>query len=237
MPRFFVDAILGDTVFLDGENGRHLTKSLRMRPGETVTLCDGRGTDYLCVIEETGDSAASLRVLEKAANRSEPDIRVTLYQGIPKSDKMDLIIQKAVELGCTRIVPTKTEFCISDIRGKEEKKRERWQKIALEAAKQSGRGIIPQILPPQSFGEAVASAPGTKILFYEGGGAPVGELLGESREYSIFIGPEGGLSEKEVSLAAEKGAKAATLGPRILRTETAPLAALSLLMYLTGNMT
>jgi 16S rRNA (uracil1498-N3)-methyltransferase len=238
MPRFFVESVPGDTFLLTGEDGRHLVKSLRMRPGEAVTLCDGQGSDYRCVILETGDASATLQVVEREENRSEPDILVTLYQGIPKSDKMDLIIQKAVELGCSRIVPTRTAFCVSDIRGKEEKKRERWQKIALEAAKQSGRGIVPQVLSPLSFREALAAAGGTKILCYEGGGAPMGQLIGAGteREFSLFIGPEGGLSREELALALESGAKAATLGPRILRTETAPLAALTLLFYLTGNM-
>lgn len=236
MPRFFVDSLEGEAFTLEGENGRHLVKSLRMRPGETVTLCDGMGRDCLCVIEAVSDSGAELRAVKKMRNPSEPGIQVTLYQGVPKSDKMDLIVQKAVELGCARVVPTITAHCVSDIRGKEEKKRERWQKIALEAAKQSGRGVVPQVLPPQSFQEAVQSAPGRKLLFYEGGGASLGGLLTEEREFSLFVGPEGGFSEDEVALARREGAAAATLGPRILRTETAPLAALSILMYLTGNM-
>lgn len=240
MPRFFIEKALEGNGILDGENGRHAVKSLRIRVGEKLTLCDGMGFDYDCrVTAITGDSL-ELLVEEKRANRTEPDISVRLYQGLPKSDKMELIVQKAVELGCCSIVPVETEFCISKLRGRaeKEKKTERWQKIALEAAKQSGRGIIPAVEEPIPFAEALKSVSGTGILLYEGGGEPLRRILkgGGMREISIFVGPEGGFSPAEAEAAKAHGVSVATLGPRILRTETAPLAAISAIMYETGNM-
>ena len=238
MPRFFIDKALEGKGILDGENGRHAVKSLRIRVGEKLTLCDGKGYDYECRVTAIAGDSLEFAVEEKRENRTEPNIRVRLYQGLPKSDKMELIIQKAVELGCGSIVPVETEFSISKLRDSKEKKTERWRKISLEAAKQSGRGIIPTVEEPIPFDEALKNLPGTGILLYEGGGEPLRRLLKdeEIREISVFVGPEGGFSHAEVEAAEARGVRAATLGPRILRTETAPLAAISAIMYETGNM-
>lgn len=237
MPRFFTATEPEGEFIIDGENGRHICRSLRMRPGEKLTLCDGMGFDYSCEIISAESSSVIVRVLEKTENLTEPKLKLSVFQGIPKGDKMELIIQKAVELGAGEIVPTITEHCISDISGKEQKKLERWNKIALEAAKQSGRGIIPKVLPPVKFSEAVKSFEGRKIFFYEGGGETLSEIVSpKDTKAAVFIGPEGGFSPAEVKLAEENGAIKATLGPRILRTETAAMTAAALVMYATGNM-
>ena len=208
-----------------------------MRIGESLTLCDGKGTDAKCEITGTDDAGATVRVISKAKSRGEATICVNLFQSLPKSDKMDLIVQKATELGCVRITPVCSRNCVANIKGKENKKCERWQKIVLEAAKQSGRGMIPTVEEAMSFSEAVKTAPGTKIIFYEGGGHRIDEILGDNpAEISLFIGPEGGFDLSEIELAKNNNVSVATLGPRILRTETAPIAALSIIMYATGNM-
>ena len=222
MPRFFTSAVQFDeaasvgSAVIDGEDGRHIARSLRMHTGDALTLSDGAGTDYTGEIESiTGDTVM-----------------------VPKADKLELITQKAVELGVTKIVPVLTSRSVSRPDAKSvSKKQERLQRIALEAAKQSGRGIIPEIGKMTDLESALRTAPGKKILFYEGGGEALGTLVSpDEAEVSVFIGPEGGFDAAEVQLAKQYGATPATLGPRILRTETAPLAALSVLMYITGNM-
>lgn len=242
MPRFFTDALRFDEdikqAVIDGEDGRHISRSLRMRIGEALTVSDGSGYDYDGEIEEISGDVVTVRLLAQYKNQSEPTLRVTLYPGMPKGDKLELVVQKATEMGACGITPVLTDRSVSRPDAKSAaKKQDRLQRIALEAAKQSGRGAVPQVGTMTSFKEAVQNAKGTKILFYEGGGLPLSKCLptGET-EASIFIGPEGGFAPEEVEFAKENGVITATLGPRILRTETAPLAALSILMYITGNM-
>ena len=242
MPRFFTSAVQFDeaasvgSAVIDGEDGRHIARSLRMHTGDALTLSDGAGTDYTGEIESITGDTVMVRLTDKFKNRSEPTLRVTLYPGMPKADKLELITQKAVELGVTKIVPVLTSRSVSRPDAKSvSKKQERLQRIALEAAKQSGRGIIPEIGKMTDLESALKTAPGKKILFYEGGGEALGTLVSpDEAEVSVFIGPEGGFDAAEVQLAKQYGATPATLGPRILRTETAPLAALSVLMYING---
>ena len=242
MPRFFTDALRFDTevkqAVIDGEDGRHISRSLRMRIGEALTVSDGNGFDYDGEIEAISGDTVTVRLHTQYKNESEPTLRVTLYPGMPKGDKLELVVQKATEMGACGITPVLTDRSVSRPDAKSaKKKQERLQRIALEAAKQSGRGAVPQSGAMIGFKEAVRNAKGTKILFYEGGGLPLSKCLpaGEA-EVSVFIGPEGGFAPEEVEFAKENGVVTATLGPRILRTETAPLAALSILMYMTGNM-
>ena len=180
-----------------------------------------------------------LRVVEKKPCENEPDVFVTLYQALPKGDKMDYIVQKCVELGVGKIVPMLTERCVSRPDEKTlEKKRARWQKIALQAAMQSRRGTVPEVCSCVSFGEAVSlSAQNDKtVFFYELGGDSVKTILDEKpKTIGMFIGSEGGFSAQEAQQAIGSGAAAATLGKRILRAETAPLAGLSIIMYQTDN--
>lgn len=241
MPKFFVEQILGETIQLEGETAHHICRSLRMKGGEQLTLSDGRGTAYECVITAISNERVCLHVKEHHPDKSEPTIAVTLYQGVPKGDKMEDIIQKSVELGVTQIIPVLTVRCVSRPDTKSaQKKNSRYQKIALEAAKQSGRGIVPTVEPMMSFSQALSQGTQTlKILFYEGGGAPLSQLIPANEpltSVAIFVGPEGGFEPEEVAQFCATGGVTATLGNRILRTQTAPIAALSALMLLSGNL-
>lgn len=243
MPRFFLNFSGGDTAVITGQDAVHIRRALRMREGENLTICDGRGTDYFSEIIGFDDENVLLKVLYHTPTACEPTTAVTLYQGLPKSDKMEFIIQKAVELGVTSIAPVETARSVARIdkdEGKARKKAERWQKIADEAAGQCGRGILPKVESPMTFKQAVVhmqEEDTSVIAFYEGGGQPLDTLVGrESRKLAIVIGPEGGFEPSEIEMLKSKGARMATLGPRILRCETAPLAALAVIMALTGNM-
>lgn len=240
MPRFFIDFVPNGQAIISGADGKHIARSLRMKTGEPLTLCDGKGMDYACEIESVNGDEVLAHVLSSCRNISEPTVRVTVYQGLPKADKMDSIVQKSVETGATSIVPVMTARCVSKPDEKSiHKKTERWQKIAEEAAKQSGRGIIPQVQPLMSLKQAAQQAAknSSAILFYEGGGESLSKLISsESKDVSIFIGPEGGFELDEVELITALGGKTATLGTRILRTETAPIAALAAIMLASENM-
>lgn len=239
MPRFFIDTDPQTSAILGGEDGRHIARSLRMQPGEEVTLCNGRGLDFRCEITAISGDAVTVAVRETLPSRGEPALRVTVYQGLPKSDKMDFIAQKIVETGAAALVPTMTQRCVSRPDEKAAaKKRDRWQKIAEEAAKQCGRGRIPPVLPLTDFATAIrqAAQQGDVLLCYEGGGEPLRQLISpEQAQLSIFIGPEGGFSPEEVALAQQHGARMASLGARILRTETAPIVAMTAVLLLHGD--
>ena len=240
MPRFFINQVPEELVWITGEDARHIARSLRMKPGEKVILCDSLGTDYNGEIVSVAPQEVQIKVLSFCRTVAEPSAFVTLYQGLPKSDKMDSIVQKSVECGVGRIVPVQTARCVSRPDAKSiAKKQERWQKIAEEAAKQSGRGVIPEVAAMVDFKAAVkqAAQQGGILLFYEGGGEGIAHLVGpETKTISVFIGPEGGFEASEVAFAQQFSAKTATLGPRILRTETAPIAALAAIMLASGNM-
>ena len=177
MPRFFIEPFDGETACLAGEDAAHISRSLRLRPGEAVTLCDGAGTDYDGELLAVGETV-TVKILARRPNESEPRLRLTLYQAVPKGDKLETIIQKAVELGAAAIVPMLTERCVARPDGKAmAKKLPRYQKIALEAAKQCGRGIVPKVLPMVTLKEAAASLAGKSLLLYEGGGQRLCELV------------------------------------------------------------
>lgn len=239
MQKLFVDFEFEDKIVLDEEKSRHIAKSLRMRKGDMITVCNGNGTDYGCIIDEITKTTVTLSVCYKQASESEPSIKVSLYQGVPKGDKMEDIIQKCVELGIFSITPVLTKRSISRPDEKQAaKKQQRYAKIALEAAQQSGRGIVPEIHKMTSFKTAVSECEADLIiLFYEGGGKSLKSLIKDDiQSVAIFIGPEGGFEKEEVDAVIEKGGINATLGKRILRTQTAPVAALSAIMLLTDNM-
>lgn len=240
MPRFFVDMPPESEFFLGGEAGRHGAKVLRLRPGETVILCDGQGFDYPCrVAENTGDGLF-LAVTGREPSRSEPKTSVTICQCLPKSDKLETVVQKCVELGAVSLRPIESRYCVTRWDSKTTaKKLARLQKIALEAAMQSGRGIIPQILSPTGLRAALQAAvqEGEVLFFYEKATAGLKSgLSGSGSRLFLFVGPEGGFSEEEAALAESLGAKVLSLGSRILRTETAPIAALSAILYEKGDM-
>lgn len=239
MQKLFIDYIPNDKIILDGESARHIAKSLRMRVGDMLMVTAGNGVDYGCQIDEITKDTVTLKICYEQASKSEPTVEVTIYQGVPKSTKMEEIIQKCVEIGVTRIVPTLTNRCVSRPDEKSaQKKNARYQKIALEAAQQSGRGIVPEIAPMMTLKQAIAQDNAeTKIVFYEGGGEPLKNIIDENtKSVSIYIGSEGGFDKDEVDMIVNAGATKATLGPRILRTQTAPVTALSCIMLLTNNM-
>lgn len=241
MAWFFTDDILsGDKYIIEGENAKHIEKSLRMKCGEELTLCSPDGMQHNCVIENIAPSLVTVKIVESKLCKQEPDVSVTLFQALPKGDKMDYIIQKSVELGVSEIVPFISARCISRPDEKSlEKKTQRWQKIAKSAAEQSRRGIIPKVHKAVDFNTAaeMGSKSDCGIIFYECGGKRVSEIIkNNSKSIAVFIGSEGGFEEKEVEKIISTGGSAATLGKRILRAETAPLAAVSIIMYETGNM-
>lgn len=236
MPRFFTTQITDTTAVIEGEDARHISKSLRMRQGEELTVCDGSGYDYHGVIDGCDEEQVVIRIHRSEPSKGESVIGVTLYQAMPKGDKLDTIVQKAVELGAVEIVPVLTEFCVSRPKPEAfEKKRQRLNRIALEAAKQSGRGIIPQVAKLITFTETIKrmGKPQKGIMFYENTEQPLHSLLEEAglESLGVFIGSEGGFSPKEVAQAQEQGIAVASLGRRILRCETASACALSAISY------
>lgn len=239
MAWFFADRNFTDKYIVEGDDAQHIRKSLRMREGEELTLVSPDGTEHLCVIRSLSESVEVEEISAKATEQ-EPSVKVTLYQGLTKGDKMDFIVQKAVELGVTEIVPILTDRCISRPDEKSmNKKTLRFQKIALGAAQQSRRGIVPEVKPMLTLKEAAekAKSDDVSIVFYEGGGKTIASLLKDNpKSVSIFIGSEGGFEESEIEYLINAGAVNATLGKRILRAETAPLAALSAIMFYTDNM-
>ena len=239
MTRFFVspEELGSDNIQLVGENASH-AKVLRLKAGEQVLVCDGEGRECLCSVQ---DSNWNLEVLERRESVSEPGVQVSVYMAFPKADKLEHVIQKATELGVYEIVAFPSARCVSKPAEKSLKKKlERWQKIAASAAEQSGRGRIPQVVILPSFAEALKRGAQTDLpmMFYENEQATTLHMAlnsGEWKSAALLTGPEGGLEEKEVKQAMEAGWKVCTLGKRILRCETAPLCALSAVMYAAGE--
>lgn len=244
MYHFYTDSSsIGEKqIVLTGEDVNHIKNVLRMREGEKLVVCDGEGMEYLCSIGGFTGKEVVADIIESRASESELPLRMVLFQGLPKKDKMELIIQKAVELGVAEIVPVLTKRVIVKLEDekKELKKTERWQAIAESAAKQSGRGIIPKILRPMSYKDALkyASELDMNIIPYENAegmdrSRELVKLAKDKKSLGIFIGPEGGFEPSEIEQAEAQGVETMTLGRRILRTETAGLAILSVIMFET----
>ena len=231
MPRFFVTDTVTDRVTLEGQDALHLARSLRVKPGELITVCDSAGTDHLCCVESVSDTAVTAAVTQSRPSTSETPHPVTLYVALSKGDKLESVIQKGVEMGAAAFVPVLTARCISRPDAKSmAKKRERWNKIARAAAEQSGRGIIPEVEELMDLKSAVRrmAADDLPILFYENATIPLGQALQNIQgPVSLLTGPEGGFEPAEVEYAKGQGIHICSLGPRILRCETAPLAALA----------
>ena len=242
MARFFVEPreLRGDTLVLIGENAQH-AKVLRLKAGEEVLVCDGEGRECVCTVAEVNPGEITLNVAESRDSVTEAAVKVSVYMAFPKADKLEHVIQKATELGAYEIVAFPSGRCISKPDDKSLKKKlERWQKIAASAAEQSGRGRIPQVITLPSFAAALerAAQADKALMFYENEHATTLKMALESgsfRSVSLLTGPEGGLEEKEVAQAREAGLQVCTLGSRILRCETAPLCALSAVMYAAGE--
>lgn len=240
MPRFFIDGEAKGEYLLTGEEGRHASRVLRLRPGEELILCNENGREYICRVIKGEEAGLWVQVENERESLSEPKTKVTVCQCLPKGDKLEAVTQKAVELGAVEVWPLLSSRCVSrpDVKSGD-KKVARLQRIALEAAKQSGRGAVPRVLPIASLREGLerASREGDILFFYEAGEAGLKEALKKTGDrLFVFIGPEGGFSKEEAELAASLGAAPLTLGRRILRTETAPIAALAAIFYERGDM-
>lgn len=250
MARFFVapDKIQDTEVIISGEDVKHITKVLRLGPGDNITVLDGVGNEYLVKIRALAAGLVQGQILQRSLATSEAPIRVTLIQGLPKGEKMELIIQKAVELGVYRIAPVETTRSIVKLDAKKaEQRRERWQRVSMEAAKQSRRFIIPSVEPILSFNRALAEIPKEAVVLmaWEEASQPLKPVLTQLKsgikgaknlEIYLIVGPEGGFTPEEARAAKESGALIISLGPRILRTETAGLTALAVIMYELGDL-
>ncbi len=242
MTRFFVsqEEMESDEILLTGENAQH-ARVLRLKEGEQVLVCDGEGMEALCRVSNIQTGEIVLRVLDRREASSEAAVQVSVYMAFPKGDKLEHVIQKATELGAYEIVAFPSARCVSRPDEKSLKKKlERWQKIAASAAEQSGRGRIPQVLSLPSYKAALdrAALADKALMFYENEQAVTLKMALQSSAYStvsLLTGPEGGLEEKEVEQARQAGLQVCTLGSRILRCETAPLCALSAVMYDAGE--
>ena len=240
MVRFFVspEEMAGESLVLTGENAQH-AKVLRLKAGEQVLVCDGEGRECLCVIADA--SSWQLDTLERRESTTEASVKVSVYMAFPKADKLEHVIQKATELGAYEIVAFPSGRCVSRPDEKSLKKKlERWQKIAASASEQSGRGRIPEVMVLPSYKTALerAARADKALMFYENEHAVTLRMAleaGQWKTVSLLSGPEGGLEEKEVEQAREAGLEVCTLGSRILRCETAPLCALSAVMYAAGE--
>lgn len=242
MPKFFVrqDKIENNKVIITGDDAFHISRALRMAKGEHITVCDMQCNEYDCVLAEFNPDNVVAEIVSSRRIDNEPPVKVYLFQALPKGDKLDTVIQKAVECGVFEITPFESDRCVVKSKPEaEERKTERRNRISLEAAKQCGRGYIPRVNPTVSFERAVeqACACDLCVFCYEGEeNYSLKELLRDNREVdsvSVFIGSEGGFSVDEVAYATEKGMKSVSLGKRILRTETASSFVLSCIAYET----
>lgn len=243
MRRFFIDAPLSEHMVIANADARHIASVLRLSAGATVLVSDQDGKSGKAEIMAANPEAIELRLLELLEDTTEPPINIWLVQGLAKGEKMDFIIQKAVELGVHGIIPVATAHSVVRYdAAKQADKVARWQKIAREAAKQCGRSYIPQVCSVTSLAQVLDNnefSAANKIMLYEGQAVQgIKQALTDSnsQNYVLFIGPEGGFSSAEVDLCQEHGIRTVTMGPRIMRTETAALAAISAVMYECGDL-
>lgn len=245
VARFFVqpEQVQGDHVLIHGDDIKHLTRVLRLGEGDLITVLDGTDKEYQVRLVELGRECVFGRILTICTSRAEPQRQLTIIQGLPKGDKLETVIQKCTELGAATFVPLLTERSVVQLPAeKAARKQERWQKIAQEAAEQSRRGRIPAVRPVTTWREFWAD-PGRFDLILiaweeerDVGLSRVLDAHGSAQRIAVVIGPEGGLTADEIDLARRRAAKTITLGPRILRTETAGVALLSMIMYHYGEM-
>lgn len=240
MAWFFTDEISGDIFEIEGEDARHISKSLRMKVGESLTLCTLDGRRHECEITAFSTDSVTVKVLSSTICEQEPSVKITLFMALTKGDKMDDIVQKSVELGVYEIVPVLTARCISRPDEKQIKKKvQRWQKISDNAASQSRRGIIPQVKDMMTLKEAsnVCNSFDKAIVFYECGGDKLRDIIDEDiKTLAMFVGSEGGFEESEIDILKANGVTPTTLGTRILRAQTAPIAGITAVMYQTKNL-
>ena len=252
MPKFFVneEQINNQEIKIQGTDVNHIKNVLREKIGSELIICNEKtGQDYLCEIKEIKEENIICNIKEKLLNNAESNIKVTIMQGLPKADKMELIIQKSVELGVNNIIPIEMKRCVVKLKDKDKiKKIERWQKISVVAAKQSGRNIIPEINQVENLKNICETFENYDIVLLAYENEKENTIKNELKQLkeknqnknedvkiAILIGPEGGITEEEVEIARKKGAKIITLGKKILRTETVALNVLSIIMYELEN--
>ena len=245
MPRFFMAGtnLAGGRAYIRGKDAEHV-RVLRLRPGEDVVICDGAGTDYRCRIVSSLSDEVEAEVVEVVPCRGEPAVAVTVYAGLPKGERADYLIQKCVEAGAGRIVFFDCERCVAKLDGRSvDKKLERFNRISQSAAEQSGRGIIPPVEYIHDYVEMLDSAmkADVRLFMYETGEdrAPLREAIeaaGDFKSISLITGPEGGFSLAEARLAKGAGAVLCSMGERIFRCETAPVVAVTAVMYAKGEL-
>lgn len=241
MHHFFVEPtdVLDSAISIKGQDVNHIKNVLRMKVGEEILISDGTGKDYVCEIASLSDEEVIANITDFLAEGRELPVELYLFQGLPKSDKMELIIQKAVELGAKAVIPVATSRSIVKLDGKkEDSKIKRWQAISESAAKQSKRGVIPEVMNVMSFKEAIAFVNDfdVKIIPYENAKnmdetKKIVSSISKGMKVAIFIGPEGGFADSEIDYALENDVKPISLGKRILRTETAGMTILSVIMF------
>jgi len=231
---------LNSTLQLDADQARYLSRVLRLRVGDRLTVFDGLGSEYLASITSIGKSAATLLVIEEAATTTESDLKVHLVQGVSRGERMDFVVQKATELGVKRITPVLTEFGVVKLDAtRAEKRREHWQKVAASACEQCGRVRLPLIDAPLPLKHWFGSKPeqiDTELILKPGAATPLTRIEVPKTKVCVLIGPEGGFSDGEFEDAAIAGFQPVSLGPRVLRTETAAVATLAVLQSLWGDL-
>ena len=235
MRRFFCETITTEGATITGDDAHHISRVLRMKAGDALSLCDGAGSEYDAVIKTVSPEAVVCSLGEKRTSSAESPVQITLFQCLPKTGKMELIVQKCTELGVFSIVPTLSARCVV-VPGKDyDKKRERYNRVALEAAKQSRRAMVPQVLPLVELKKIDVRSFDLFLVAYEDEGTvSLKQALRASaspRTIALLVGPEGGLEESEVARLTQAGAKSVSLGKRILRTETAGMAMLAQTLY------
>lgn len=245
MARFFMAGtnLLGGTAIIRGKDAEHI-RVLRLRPGERVVICDGKGTDYLCHLVRSDEKEAEVEVVEVVPCKAEPSVAVTVYAGLPKGERADLIVQKCTEAGADEIVFFNSERCVARPKADStDSKLERFQRIAESAAQQSGRGKIPQVRYLMNYVEMLDAAikQELRLFLYETGEdrTPLQAAIraaGTFQTAAVITGPEGGFTEAEAKMARSCGFSVCSMGERILRCETAPLVALTAVMYETHNL-
>ncbi|MEG6614839.1 16S rRNA (uracil(1498)-N(3))-methyltransferase [Peptococcaceae bacterium 1198_IL3148] len=245
MARFFVEPknIKKNQAFITGQDAKHAQKVLRLKEGDLVTILDGVGNQFRAQIRDFNRELITCDLLEQQPAVGEPPIAITLAQCLPKADKMELVIQKGTELGVTKFIPIKCQRSVVKLDQKKgAERRERWQRVAMEAAKQCRRPMVPMVEAPMELKDLFEQIPADALVVMPYENETTRSLQEIVKEYSdqknfyIIIGPEGGFDQEEVALAQQHGAKSISLGPRILRTETAGLAVISVIMYTYGDL-
>ena len=235
MHRFFTTEIQQNTATVRGDDVKHIAKVLRLKAGDTIQLCDGNGKECEAVIRSIAADAVVCETKKWVASESEPNTRVTIYQCLPKAGKMETILQKCVELGADRFVPVQSERCVAVLKPPYDGRIERWQRVCEEAAKQSRRGRIPVVEQPRTLNRLSFESFSLVLVAYENEHTVSLKAALKSASctdsIALLIGPEGGFSEQEIDWLVSQGAKTVSLGPRILRTETAGMAALAQILY------